>query len=498
MITEIKLSNFKAFGEGQNEELRTATLSKITLIYGPNSAGKSSLVQSLLLLKQSDENRHEPACLNSTGQYCDLGSFNALVHQHDIEREVQIGVRFSPEDTAYNYATQFYLRGKGRNAVHLNRFKYERVGSRNRALVDMTSRDAGENRFKIGEDTNIPLGLGDRRSDSPVDWEGIDIEASPRDLIPSFPNVLPGYRAALYQPLDEKIDALSREIAEISIRTPRRRTLEAQRLSLEREKERINLQLRQTRSVLTFLRRELRDISWDLRTRLLANMSYLGPTRIAPQRIYRDLGAHSGVGISGEHLFGTIASDSDSIDKINGYFQEFEIPYVVNTVDIAADDNLGVNAGVISLRSTRTRSVHTLVDVGFGISQILPTIVEGVAGSATTICVDEPEIHIHPRLQAKVADLLVETCNEKQWIIETHSELLARRIQTHIYQGRISPEDVSILYVDPPREGRDTKDGIDATSSYISRLQLDDEGDWIDPWPQEFFADSHNELVRRL
>ena len=95
MLSELRLKNFKAFGDKEQK----APMSKITLIYGPNSGGKSSIIQALLMLKQSlvgewsrDSGRRE---LMPRGEYVDLGGFSALIFKHDIKRELGIGVTFN-------------------------------------------------------------------------------------------------------------------------------------------------------------------------------------------------------------------------------------------------------------------------------------------------------------------------------------------------------------------------------------------------------------------
>jgi Uncharacterized conserved protein len=70
MLKKIKLENFKSFGENQEVEL-----APLTLLYGPNSSGKSSIIQSLLLIKQSMENRNQHASPTFCGNLVDLGSF---------------------------------------------------------------------------------------------------------------------------------------------------------------------------------------------------------------------------------------------------------------------------------------------------------------------------------------------------------------------------------------------------------------------------------------
>ena len=96
MLTGIGLRNFKAFGD----EMQEAPLSKITLIYGPNSGGKSSIIQALLLLKQSLRPRYPGDYPNyrrtliSRGELVDLGSTTALLHKHDAERKLDIDIKY--------------------------------------------------------------------------------------------------------------------------------------------------------------------------------------------------------------------------------------------------------------------------------------------------------------------------------------------------------------------------------------------------------------------
>ena len=73
----------------------------------------------------------------------------------------------------------------------------------------------------------------------------------------------------------------------------------------------------------------------------------------------------------------------------------------------------------------------------------------------------------------------------KQWIVETHSELLILRLQRRIKEGKINSKDVSVLYVRP--QGAD--------GSTIQQLRLDEDGGFIDHWPDGFFDEGFNELM---
>lgn len=126
------------------------------------------------------------------------------------------------------------------------------------------------------------------------------------------------------------------------------------------------------------------------------------------------------------------------------------------------------------------------VDVGYGIGQILPLIVESVGARNASITVEQPELHIHPRLQAELGDLLAESVLQRgsQYIIETHSEHLMLRLQKLVRNGTLKPNDLSVLYVNRGDDG-----------STVQQIRLDDAGDFLDPWPDGFFPERLSEIL---
>jgi predicted ATPase len=177
--------------------------------------------------------------------------------------------------------------------------------------------------------------------------------------------------------------------------------------------------------------------------------------------------------------------------------RKFDIPYTMELKNIGDE----LTGEYLSLELTDTRSnVKVLpTDVGFGISQLLPILIEGVTAQfervGSIICVEQPEIHLHPRLQAMLGDFFIETItnvsekkrkrNSTQWIIETHSETLMYRLQRGIRDGAITNKDISVLYVEP----RGKK------GASVSELRLDENGEFIDIWPDGFFVENLYEIL---
>lgn len=91
-----------------------------------------------------------------------------------------------------------------------------------------------------------------------------------------------------------------------------------------------------------------------------------------------------------------------------------------------------------------------LVDVGYGISQILPIVYQMQNASRfDTFLLQQPEVHLHPRAQAELGTLLAKTISgvaKPTLIVETHSDFIIDRIGVEIAQGRISKEDVTIIF----------------------------------------------------
>jgi hypothetical protein len=214
-------------------------------------------------------------------------------------------------------------------------------------------------------------------------------------------------------------------------------------------------------------------------------LKYLGPLRSSPKRYYSDEIGNYQKGQGKSNLGNAIFNSTDETKlKLNSFLSNFKIPYEIEAVDLG-----NINTGQlisIQLKDLRNGATITPKDVGFGIGQVLPIILEAVISKSKLICVEQPEIHLHPRLQAHLADLFIDSVSESQknqWIIETHSEALMLRIQRRIREGKIPKELVSVLYVDVGNSG-----------SQVTQIELDDDGDFTTDWPEGFFEERLEEV----
>jgi predicted ATPase len=482
--------NFKPFGVSQTPEL-----APITLIYGPNSSGKSSLIQALLLLQQSiGRSGGEDFSLIPRGDLIDLGSFRSLLFSHDLEKALTIGVTFDgrlmmPRE---NRPTRFRFPPQAvRSARMVFRSEDAAAGSGSPILSDVVMEVSGEPDFRIALKRMLSV---------PDD-----------DIDEIAPN-------ALFEWADQaSIDSLATYFMERAEKRPS----PVIRAPLEREQVKQFLAdacmagggLLPSRLVprkasakpeefWTYQRylggamSPMEGVNSEL-TDLIKNIQYLGPLREAPERHYLISGRNeSTVGRAGQFTSQVIHRRAAPLTRlINQWFGKFEIPYTLKT-KLLADDVMGE---LVTMTLTDSRSLVDVApsDVGFGIGQLLPIVVQGLISIGQIICVEQPEIHLHPRLQAHLADFLIATTRlpddrstvrprhtGNQWIVETHSEALILRLQRRIREGKLDPSAVSVLYVQPA--GRN--------GAEILRLRIDASGEFVDEWPDGFFEESYREM----
>ena len=136
-------------------------------------------------------------------------------------------------------------------------------------------------------------------------------------------------------------------------------------------------------------------------------------------------------------------------------------------------------------------------EVGAGISQVIPVVVAALEGRAGLSMIEQPEIHVHPRLQVGLGDLFIDAATRdgarRTILIETHSEHLMLRLLRRIeetHRGTLRPDDpqlrpeqLSVIFIEK-RDGE----------ARATRLRIDETGEFIDRWPQGFFEERANEL----
>ena len=184
------------------------------------------------------------------------------------------------------------------------------------------------------------------------------------------------------------------------------------------------------------------------------------------------------VGPSAENL-GELLANPEIKKATNKWFEILEIPY---KVDIQKSGNYYEIIFLPKHTKIKISSMH----IGLGYPLILPFIVQCIIAKNKIILIEEPEVHLHPKLEADLADLIVESSIQRnnQFIIETHSEDFLLRILKSIRKEKLKPEHVSVNYITPSEKN----------GSKINKITINKYGQYTTPWKDDLFADRIKEL----
>lgn len=540
MLRSIELENFKAFGRRAK-----VPLAPITLVFGQNSAGKSSILQALNLLKQTREGRDPSALLlpRADRGTVDLGSFQELLFDHDLDRELRIRLEVNRLDQK---RARFLW---GRTTVHddLSSVGLEFAFERKTRESEVQLREVEVLVGREGEDPvpvawfsglkNVPEAVTrafyrrfrPNQALSPKDlraakcrkvtrdwsfWEpyflaSLDLREDIVGALRDAESHGPGRRQLSLLDDGELDEAQLSEAREFYSKDYDLESFVARQAELQK-KQYLGLEgfmpvvptglygeaglewtafrrlTRHTRTSSFFDAGRLAvDIGLHL-DRTLEQVFPLGPFRTPPKRWYIFTGTSpQDVGYAGELLPDLLYRNPGLLEETNAWLERLEIGYELSVESAGARLR---DLFEVRLRDQQRKGKVdvSLSDVGFGISQLLPFVVQSLAGQDQIITIEQPEVHVHPRLQADLGDLLAYAAKKQrnQFLIETHSEHLILRLQKLVRDGELSPADVSVLYVQRGVEG-----------SEVLQLRLDEEGDFIDDWPGGFFPERLREIL---
>lgn len=444
MLTRFRVQNFKAWRDSGEIEL-----APLTLLFGANSSGKSSLHQFLLMLRQTVESPDRKRVLHAGDDNTpvDLGSYSGLVRDIDLPLEFDLGWRRDRPLEVLD--TRASTRFAGRDMAFHGRISAT-DGTPPRVRVDQYA-------YTLHGSDGKDVSLGSERDSSGaygMTAGGVELV---RTLgrkwpvsVPSQFHSFPDDLATRYQHLDFAPDLV---------------------LALEEQ--------------------------------LLA-LNYLGPLREKPGRLYRWSGEEVGhVGWRGERTIDALlAGGGRQFNKrprtryeglqtvVARWLKRLGIIEDFTVVPIGQ----GRDEYEVRVRAPGSTRDVLVTDVGFGVSQVLPVIVECFYSEpGSTVIMEQPEIHLHPAVQAGLADLFIEAVMARengaarnvQLLVETHSEHLLRRLLRRIAEEEIDADLIRCYVVNPAKQG-----------ARIERLEVDDFGN-VHNWPPAFFGDQSTDLVEQ-
>lgn len=426
-ITSLRVHNFKGYRD--SDWVRIAPL---TVIFGKNNAGKSSLLHSLLLLRQTRDTGGTTATLNLRGPLVSAGSYVDLVHNHlakqNITIEIKVALRRIPSATiSLEYASA------EPRAPQLKSFT---VSIPDLPIVSIRKGrgSGGPHELHIGSDR---IGVA-------------------KDANFSFP------AHGLLPLIGEQPRGIGRPN-------------EKREFARSAAKEAVN---------------HLESCLDDLRA--------LSPFRYPPQRRY-DYGGYirTPVDSEGKNVVEALIDDMTRSGRSRGRLFKEVNKWLkeVGRMQLLPFRRLGRSRMYeLRLRHLESGRWANFADVGSGIGQAFPVLVEGLrTPKSGTFLVQEPEIHLHPDAQLLMGDFLLDLAKEGRTVIaETHSENIMLRIRRRIAEAAksgigLGPNDVSILFVDSDSD----------RNSIVRELKIDELGQ-IANWPSGFMEQATEERIELL
>lgn len=563
MLKKLVLENYRCFGEPT-----TIPCAPITVMFGKNSAGKSSIISSLLLLKQSVFAGDDDALLRPKTERgpVDLGSVRELMYGHDLSLPLHISLTCSADARSRSrgyagaYPGSLMRRRPASAATYEYGWDFSSANeTRELSLVGLRVANEGVFRaqFSAYVDTAIDLDEAAEEHDNvkacyriPAGrlWMSADAKrkggrvlkdhadairariANEETAIDTTQRMLWRLRrftdnplehsteaANLIQQLKANADALSDAsfCEELYYEDQARSTLACVGLfpsqrydqnAFPRLYDLLEFRSlgipgrRQGSQAVGYFHNGLLDITAEaacaahVTWHALQSLVSIGPVRERPSRLYMFSGTTpTDVGHDGRRVPDLLFRDEGLLGRANEWLARLEVPYEIVPQQLVpvGTDAPASGAGVFELRlrdSTNPEGpLVSMSDVGFGVSQILPIIAQILLSQNNLITVEQPELHIHPGLQAKLADLFIagtKPPHNHQFLIETHSEHFALRLQKRLAEkDHVKPEDVNFLFV------RRTGDG-----SKVVHIPLDGEGNLTGQPPGGFFLDRLAEL----
>ncbi len=543
LIKSLSLKNFKGFSDEVRIDLRP-----ITLLFGANSAGKSSVLQALHYVREILERQNINADRTlQGGDAVDLGGFLTLVHGRDPQKQIEISIAMvlvtsaipelvpdafedwqtSDEDVWWMYGTLQNIRRAVKTVALRLRVGWN--GQREQPIVQgyeieangawclriTASSDGRDAQMSINHANPIFMVDG---PDGDQLLTSLDNFVNPEDLgqtegkpEPAEISKSPGKVSVLSSVLDI--------VKEAGMERPGdglRAWLTGFHGALPRLDQMLYIPAPGAKGAqnVYMVREFTAFLSWLtvgpalLLRDQLRQMRYIGPLRKIPPRGYevsltkRDAAWSDGMA-AWEALMTGPQSLVDSCSQWMSDADKLGTGYRLSRKQLQEFDLSTPEPSPIGRRRPRivltdiAGLAHHAQDIGVGISQVLPVVVAALDATASVVCIEQPELHVHPAVQVGLGDLLIDGAlnNGLSFLIETHSEHLILRLLRRIREAAdrddaeanserpLTPDALGVNYLSK-EDGRIT----------VTLLPVNDEGDFDKPWPRGFFEERGPEL----
>lgn len=441
----VRWQNFHGF-----VDTKAIRIAPITILLGANNSGKSSLFLPLLVLKQSLASRQAEPSLLTRGDLANAGGFRDLAHEGDPAATISFELAFDrspPLDEVDDCGSPFhyppakvrvgFVRNERTEEAQLSEFRiFNAIG---KPMLARRLNNSG--RYSI---TGMSFGSEEPRSE----FDRLLRHAFKTDQPRSF---------------------LFNSFVASSVAARQRRHPEGG----GRE---VSASVDNYMSATDFL-------YWDLLD-LFQNTKYLGPLREPPHRVYQLAGTRpDSVGIRGERAPEILFHNTDKLfdRNVDQWLTTFGFPEKLSTED------LGEGSFAVYLTPPDTDHRINFADMGFGLSQVLPLVVESLLCQDGELLISEqPEIHLNPKLQAELADLFADlVARQGRIIVETHSEHFILRLRRLVAEERLQAKDVGLYFVERAGDTSSVREVPIENNGHIS----------AEAWPKGFFGETLQESM---
>ena len=431
-ITGISVRGYKSLYEECSIEIRP-----LTILAGANSSGKSSIMQPLLLLKQTLEAAYDPGSLLLNGPNVQFTSSTQFLSKNSIKKHTP-SIKESTSsftvklkiDSNTSLANTFEKSLK--HSIHVVKTDIKE----NTALVEYSRKMSRQSiLFLLG---NYYINRGDREMGNFfLEGKGKTVEKLEWNIS--------RYRCFLN--LECKSEGYL-QVGDELLPVPTTLYNSSSRMSLFESQ--------------------------------ICRLIHVPGVRVNPDRTYEITAIGSGFPGGFENYVASIISYwKETKDKrLRDLGQALETLGLTWKVDARKVNGVQIELRVGRLpRSGSARDMVSIADVGFGVSQVLPVLVALlVAEPGQLVYLEQPEMHLHPRAQAALAEILADAAKRGvRVVVETHSELLLLAVQSLVAEGKLSPDLVKLHWF-TRRE-----DGV----TEVNSANLDDAGAFGD-WPEDF------------
>ena len=579
-LTRLEIENFKGIQSRQTIDIRP-----ITMLFGPNSAGKSTVLHALHYLREILERGNIDPDLTISGGQIDLGGFSTLVHRRKLDQTISIKVTIDLSDEIHKFIFSSIQKYFPLNFDFTGN-ELEFIGLPVRYIFGDRQTSSGDTLIKeIAVEVNIewsdeyeaPIVVSlevELNGESvasivsrpppeicveitnfnfahpllqPAEHYLEDIEYSSNFSSQNFVSPLRNELVIFTHGVtDEVSDFAPNSNLRIAVRTGRNwtlpdldRELHLKDAAIGREAisevmEGLNIGSEEYFARVNGLHSLLSELILSpirLTRDYLTQMTYIGPLREVPTRNFQPQitpdESRWATGISAwdelyrsgglVHEVNEWISDENRLDT-KCKFERTEFKKIVvsseldqllesgiDSANLVEMQDLYFNLAThteLKVRDLQTDLLLAPSDVGIGISQMIPIVVGAIRESGGILAIEQPELHVHPRIQVGMGDLFIFAMQNnadsliypgKTLIMETHSEHIILRLLRRIretkenelpsYLEAFSEENLSVIFVE-----------MEDSGVKFRQLRVDDDGDFIDQWPQGFFEERIEEL----